>query len=50
MYVDMIDCGKSDSMIEICGKLDNSNTKLTFECVIFRSFYFKELLQTETVF
>ena len=24
--VEMIDCGKSDSMIEICGRLDKSNT------------------------
>ena len=24
--VEMIDCGESDRMIEICGKLDKSNT------------------------
>ena len=26
VYVKMIDCGKSDNMIDICGKLDKSNT------------------------
>ena len=26
IYVEMIDCSESDSMIEICGKLDKSNT------------------------
>ena len=26
IYVEMIEWGESDSMIEICGKLDKSNT------------------------
>ena len=26
IYVGMIDCSESDSIIEICGKLDKSNT------------------------
>ena len=26
MYIEMIDCGESNSMIEICEKLDKSNT------------------------
>ena len=26
LYVEMIDCGESDNMIEICGKLDKSYT------------------------
>ena len=26
VYVEIIDCCESDSMIEICGKLDKSNT------------------------
>ena len=26
IYIDIIDCGESDSMIEICWKLDKSNT------------------------
>ena len=42
----MIDCNASDSMIEICGMLDESNTLLKFRCMIFRSFYSIELLQT----
>ena len=37
-------------MIEICGKLDKSNTSIRSRCVIFRSFCSKELFQTETVF
>ena len=37
IYVEIIDCCKSDCMIEICGKLDKSNTSLKFRCVIFRS-------------
>ena len=26
IYIEMIDCDESDYMIEICGKLDKSNT------------------------
>ena len=25
-HIEMIDCGESDSMVEICGRLDKSNT------------------------
>ena len=46
----MIDCIQSDSLIEIFGKLNKSNTQLRYRYVIFRSFYPIELFQTETVF
>ena len=48
--VEMTYCSESDSIIQICGKLDKSNTLLQFRRVIFRSFYSFKLLQTETVF
>ena len=41
----MIDCGESDNMIEIGGKLDKSNTYLRFRCVIFRYFCSRTLLE-----
>ena len=37
----MIDCREFDSMLEIFGKLDKSNTLLNFRCVIFRSAIFQ---------
>ena len=45
-------CSEPDSMIEICGKLDKSNTSLNFTCVIFRSalFHLHKLLQERACF
>ena len=37
IYIEMIDCGESDNMIEICGQLDKPNTKNRFRSVTFRS-------------
>ena len=50
IYIEKIDCDDSDCMIEIYKQLDKSNTEIRFRCVIFCSFYSKELFQTETVF
>ena len=36
VFIERIVPSESDSMIEICGKLDKSNTQLKFRCVIFR--------------
>ena len=33
----MIDCGESDKMIEISGKIDKSNTNKSLTVVIFHS-------------
>ena len=48
-HVEMIDYDKYDSMIQICRKLDKSNTLICFRCVIFRSFYSNELFQTNEI-
>ena len=34
----MVDCGESDKMIKISGKMDKSNTYKAFIVVIFHSF------------
>ena len=45
----MIDCGESDNVIEICGKLDKSNTQNRFKGAIFCSFIsYYENFQTES--
>ena len=41
----MIDCCESNSLIEICGKLNKANTEIRFRCVIFRSFDPQELFK-----
>ena len=40
MHTSIIDYSESDSMKEICGKWDKSNTSLKFRCLIFRSALF----------
>ena len=51
MYVEMVDGSEFDSTTEICGKLDKSNTKLKYRCLLFRwDLFHLKLLQKETVF
>ena len=38
IYVEMIDCGESDKMMKISGKMDKSNTYKCLVVVIFHSF------------
>ena len=42
----MIDCGESDQMIKISGKMNKSRIYKGLVVVIFHSFLFQELLQT----
>ena len=40
IYIEMIDCGESDNIIEIFGKLDNQTLKTGLEVRYFVLFFF----------